>query len=533
MGGGGGGETAEAAWPGLPDATGTAVEGLEPAALWRHFLALARIPRPSGSSPVEGDEAAVLAYLRSYAAAKGFAARQDAAGNLVICRPGGGGGERKQTVVLQGHVDMVCVKTLDSAHDFSRDPIELRRDGDWIRAKDTTLGSDNGVGVAAALAVMDLPPDTPLPPIECCCTVDEETGLTGAQKFDPAILTGRMLVNLDTEQWTEMNISCAGNGQLNIRLPAGNEHVGDFGTGVPPEKVTRCTIGVSGLLGGHSGVEIHLDRANAIVMLANVLARVSEELGRENVEIESFEGGQLRNSIAKSAAATIHLRDAESAEAASRAVSAYAGLLKKEFGAVETAMEVSWESRETSNAVPVYGGAWKLVDMLRMLPHGVVKRSHVLPIVETSVNLAVVTEGKKDESSTVAHYDVITTTRSAFPHALEAARERQAMIAEVCGASRVDRLPAYSGWAHDPNSELLKLTVGAYTEVLGRAPTLKASHAGLECGVLSGRNGGLQCVSFGPEIRGAHSTDERCQISTVQPFFEVLLKLLTKLATGP
>uniref|UniRef100_A0A061RQC2 Aminoacyl-histidine dipeptidase n=1 Tax=Tetraselmis sp. GSL018 TaxID=582737 RepID=A0A061RQC2_9CHLO len=306
----------------------------EPASVWLYFSQLSQIPRRSGC------EADVLRMLEEFATERQFECRRDAAGNTVISRPGSGTGREAPTVVIQNHVDMVCVKGDTSRHDFSMDPIRFVRDGgwgdDWLTADDTTLGSDNGIGVAIALSVLDLPQEASLPPIEALFTVDEETGLTGVQKLDPGLVTGRTLLNLDTEQWGEICVGSAGTGTTEILLPVHRE--------APAGDAVCMQLEVSGLLGGHSGAEIQCDRANAVKLAARAARRLlAAAPGSQLVDLA---GGELRNSIPRRAAATLLVAGRDCSAALQAAADASRAAFLAEYGTVETALQLSWREAE-------------------------------------------------------------------------------------------------------------------------------------------------------------------------------------------
>lgn len=491
------------------------VRGLgEPREVWKHFEAISAIPRRSGN------EAGVLKLLREFARQHGLVTSSDEKGNTVISRPGSGGGENAPTVVLQNHVDMVCVKARDSAHDFERDPITLVRDGgwgtDWLTSNQTTLGSDNGVGAAMALAVLEMPPTAALPPLEALFTVDEETGLTGVQQLRPSLVTGRRLINIDTEQWGDICIGCAGNGTSTISIPVNQVEA-------PAGEVSCLDVTVRGLLGGHSGADIHTDRANAVKLLVRVLLDLRSNLG-EAAAVVSLNGGDLRNSIPCSAAATLLVPD-RMIEGVKAAVERCQRVFRTEYGPREAELIVGVSrSEDTANICLDHDSASRLLTALHLIPHGVLKYSHTIAgLPETSNNLALV----RPETHA---YVITTTTRSSLPDTLDSTRSQLKMIAELCrGEAKL--MPAYSGWQPAMDSALLKLTRDEYAAQLGGTlPQVRAVHAGLECGVLCGLLPGLDAVSFGPEIRGAHSVDERCQISTVGPCFTLLLNILSRLS---
>ena len=483
----------------------SAVAGLEPAALWENFAALSRIPRQSKQ------EEQVLAWLKEFADTRSLEWQQDEPGNIIVRRPGSGDGESAPTVVIQSHVDMVCEKNAETEHDFGRDPIRLLRDGDWLTADGTTLGADNGIGVATALALLEMRGDARLPPLECLFTVDEETGLTGAFALDGALLQGRTLLNLDTEEWGAICIGCAGGGDSELALPVAREaSPGDF---------LSFQLSVEGLMGGHSGVNIHEYRANAIVLLASLL----EPLATIGARLVSVRGGDKTNAIPREAFATLLLPPAAMADA-QIAVGARTAALQAEFGTLETALRVTLAGLDAAPAECLSAGAQtNLLGLLRALPHGVLKYSHAIPgLVETSNNLASVAP---DEG----HYRIVCSSRSSIMEALEDVRDRIATIAALCGAT-VTRSSSYPGWQPDPTSPVLKRLKRIYAEQLGEAPEVGAIHAGLECGVIGERAPGMDMVSFGPTITGAHSPDERVEIPTVAKFWNLLLALLADMA---
>ena len=483
----------------------SAVAGLEPAALWMNFEALSRIPRPSKQ------EEQVLAWLKAFADARELKWQQDKTGNIIVRRPGSGGGEAAPGVVIQSHVDMVCEKNSDVDHDFSRDPIRLLRDGDWLTADGTTLGADNGIGVATALALLEMAADARLPPLECLFTVDEETGLTGAFALDGALLRGRTMLNLDTEEWGAICIGCAGGGDSELALPVGFEaSPGDF---------LSFQLSVEGLMGGHSGVNIHEYRANAIVLLASLL----EPLATIGARLVSVRGGDKTNAIPREAFATLLLPPEAMADA-QIAVGARTAALQAEFGTLETGLRVTLAGLEDAPAECLSAGAQtNLLGLLRALPHGVLKYSHAIPgLVETSNNLAsVAADGD--------NYRITCSSRSSIMETLEDVRNRIATIAALCGATAT-RSSSYPGWQPDPESPVLKRLKRIYTAQLGEEPEVGAIHAGLECGVIGERVPGLDMVSFGPTITGAHSPDERVEIASVGKFWNLLLALLADMA---
>lgn len=483
----------------------------EPAPLWSHFASLSSIPRPSKQ------EAKVLDYIREFAEARGLAWKQDGCGNLLVFRPGSGGGENAEPVMLQGHVDMVCEKNAETAHDFSADPIRLRVEGDWLRATGTTLGADNGIGVAAALAVLEMGPEAKLPPIEALFTVDEETGLTGAFGLDGSMVTAKRMLNLDTEEFGNVYIGCAGGGNSVLEIQAPRS--------AAPAGTAALELQVRGLLGGHSGINIHEGRGNAVVMAGIVASDVLSQI--PEAKLVTIEGGDKHNAIPREAHAVVAVPE-EAMPAAKEAVARRAKALRDEFGQLETSLAVSAEvAAGPAGEVFSAADASRILASLRSLPHGVLKMSHAMEgLVETSNNVASVhTSG--------SGVKVQLSTRSSLGSALEAARDRLQAIADLAGGS-LEKGPVYPGWAPTPKAALVGLTVKKLAARSGEEPKLLAIHAGLECGLLLEKCPCItEAVSFGPTITGAHSPDEALEIRTVGPFFEALLDILGDLAMPP
>jgi len=469
---------------------------------------MTNIPRPSGQ------EERVRNYICEFAKARGLEYVTDAPGNVLVRRPGSGGGEAAPRVVIQNHLDMVTEKNADTEHDFLADPIRCLRDGDWITADGTTLGADNAVGAAAALALLDAPAGTKLPPLECLFTVDEETGMTGAFELDGSMITGRTLLNLDSEEWGAVFTGCAGGGDCKLTVACPEEPA-------PPGGVT-LRLAVTGLLGGHSGLNINEDRGNATRILCDALAAVLR--AAPGSRVAALSAGDKRNAISREGWATLVVPAAERA-AAEAAVAACHEQTRAEFGLVERDAAVALApAGEPAATVLDAAAAARLVALVRTLPHGVVKRSHALPgLVETSSNTASV---KKVPGG----YQVVTCSRSSLGHALERTRDAIRAIGEGLGAT-VELEDAYPGWQPDPSSAVTGLVRDEYRRLSGAEAQVGGIHAGLECGIIGERVGDrMDMVSFGPTITGAHSPDERVQVSTVAPFYQLTLAVLSRLA---
>jgi len=481
----------------------------------------------------------MLDYLKKFANDRKLEWVQDDEKNLVIKKAGTSGGEKAPTVVIQGHIDMVCEKNQDKVHDFFNDPLSLQLTEDgWLKADGTTLGSDNGIGVAAALAFLDLPATEKLPPLECLFTVDEETGLTGAFNISPSILEGRVMLNLDTEDWGKIFIGCAGGGESTVELPVTLE--------TAPSDSLLYELRVEGLSGGHSGITIHEGRGNAVQLCARAADQVIRSavqsggggspaaVSSSPIRLVELTGGDKHNAIPREASAFLQI-PAAALPAAQAAAQAAAAALTAEYGLLETGMLVQLRAASKalagtpSDCVLTAEAAARVLTLVLTLPHGVVKMSHAVEgLVETSNNVASL-RVEVDTASSAATYHVLTSTRSSLGPAIEAVRDNIERLGFICGG-KVNRRAAYPGWNPNLDSKLLELVKAEYAALLGAAPEVNAIHAGLECGILGEKFPGMDMVSLGPTIRGAHTPEERVEISTVKPFWDLTLNVLRKLA---
>jgi dipeptidase D len=472
----------------------------QPAHLWDHFYAITQIPRPSGQ------EAALRDHIASLGSSRGCSSAMDHAGNLVVRLPGSGKLTDAPTVVIQNHLDMVTVKTDDKPHDFGRDPLTLKVEGDWLLADRTTLGADNGVGCAAAMALIT--DDSVVhPPLELLFTVEEETGLYGAADLDPGLVSGRRMLNLDTEDWGEVFVGCAGGRgwQFSRPLPRDNS------AGSPAWRLV-----LRGLAGGHSGLQIHLQLGNAVKLLGQWLY-AARDLGPRLV---SFEGGVAHNVIPREASLVF------SCEASLAQLQAVTAQMRERWLSYLPAADAGLELEivPAGESVPLTCAAQAQVEqMLLMFPHGAVNYSLAQPgeLVDLSVNLAIV---RVDQSGLF----IETTLRYFNLNEAEGLSQQLLAIAEWLGCE-VTATIDYPGWQPDFDSPLLQLTCTTYAELFSDRPAVKALHAGLECGILKSKQPAVDIVSFGPTIRGAHSPGERLQISTVAPFWQLLTRLLERL----
>jgi dipeptidase D len=476
------------------------ISGLKPERLWYHFAKISEIPRGSKN------EAAVMAYIRDFATRHDLAMSEDEVGNIVIRKAAKPGYENLPGVVLQGHTDMVCEKNKGTEHDFEKDPIRLQRDGDAIRATGTTLGADNGIGFCAALAVLEAD-DIAHGPLEALFTIDEETGMTGAFSLQPDFLRHRVMLNMDSEEDGAIYVGCAG----------GQDTVGTFVRNTAPldagDEVFKLTV--DGLKGGHSGLEIHLGLGNAIRFMARILHAYQQKTELRFVHLE---GGSKRNAIPREAEAVFAVAKGQRAELEAITAAVEADL-RSEFADVEPAMQIALEPASTAPEALTAELSGQLLGALFSLPHGFTVMSRSLPgLVETSTNLATLT-------STAEAIVIGTSQRSFIDSAKRDLAFRVAHILTGFGA-RVETGKDYPGW--QPNMDAAILNVGreAMQSVNGKVPEVKAIHAGLECGIIGEKYPGMEMISFGPTIRGAHSPDEEVSISAVEKFWQYLLFML-------
>jgi dipeptidase D len=479
------------------------LEGLKPAALWKHFARILKIPHCSGSERALGD------YVISLARELNLSSCRDRVGNIVVAKPAAPGHEAAPGVILQGHMDMVCEKNSDVAHDFSRDPLLPEIKGDWVQARGTTLGSDNGIGLAAALAVME-DPALVHGPLEFLFTVDEETGLTGANRIGKGYLKGKSLLNLDSEEEGTFTIGCSGGGDSEIIFPLGR-------------KRRRFTdlyrLKVSGFRGGHSGLDINQGRGNAIRLLARMLDQAQDSCPFELVQVE---GGNKRNAIPREAWAEFYV-DRRGARKMQSAMKGQFGKIQNEYKVVEKEARMSWDKIPAGGGDPLTAAAQNgLLRLLLALPHGVISmHPEIERLVETSSNLAIIRCEKKQAQ-------IICSSRSSAASALTAVRRVIRAVSELAGA-RVVQPEGYPGWEPNLESALLRKMVGVYKNVFGKNPEVKAVHAGLECGIIGEKYPGMDMISFGPTIEHPHSPEERVHTGSVERFWQFLKTALQEL----
>ena len=479
-----------------------ALANLQPEPVWKHFDRLAAIPRASTK------EAAARDYIRGLATKLGLECVQDGVGNLVVRKPARPGREGAPMALLQGHLDMVCEKNEGTVHDFDVDPIKVIRDGDWLMAEGTTLGSDNGVGVAAALAVMESK-DIAHGPLEFVFTIDEETGLTGASEFPAGLLKSKYFLNLDNEDEGTLCIGCSGGVKTTARRKVGLH---------PAGAGSAWRIKVSGLKGGHSGVDIHQGRGNALRIMGGVLQVL---LDRLPIEIAEINGGSAQNAIPREAAAVVLADPSREKELKSIVATAEAGY-KTDLGGFDSGLQITVEKTERPAKVLDTVDAKQTVALLASLYHGVVAMSpDVAGLVQTSTNLATVsTKGDVVE--------IVTSQRSAIESSMLAAARMVATVCRLAGFE-VEHAGKYPGWKPEPNSDIVRKLQEVHQKLFGEPAKLIAMHAGLECGVIGEKYPGMEMASFGPTIVGPHSPNERVKISSVQSFWNYLKLVLENL----
>lgn len=479
-----------------------ALAGLEPKLLWDHFAALAAIPRGSK------DEAAATAHVVAFATRLGFPVKVDSVGNVLITKPGTKGLEDRPALVLQGHLDMVCEKNSGTVHDFTKDPIRLVVNGDEVKADGTTLGADNGIGCAAALALLESN-DVAHPPLECLFTIDEETGLTGANALEPTFLTAKRMLNLDTEEEGAIYVGCAGGLDTMASTPV--ERV------APAAGASAYRIAVTGLRGGHSGCDIHEGRVNALKVLARAVT-AAEALGFAPATLD---GGSKRNAIAREGFASGWLDPVREAEAKA-ALAKLEEDVRSEAGGFDNPVNVGLERVDTAPNPLAPADATRVLGFLHAAPHGVLGWSPDIPgLVQTSTNLAIV-ETKDDTVS------LSTSQRSSVESAKKDAGRQMATAMGLAGFT-VKQGDGYPGWKPNVSSPILGIAKDVHAELFGKVPEVKAIHAGLECGIIGEKFPGMDTISFGPTIRNAHSPDECVSIPSVQNFWTYLTALLPKM----
>lgn len=478
------------------------ISELNPKSVWKHFYSLTQIPRPS-----KKEERAIL-FLEKFGKDLGLETIKDGIGNIIIRKPATPGMENRKGIILQAHIDMVPQKNSDKVHDFEKDPIQPRIVDGWVYATGTTLGADNGLGLAVAMAVLESK-DLVHGPVEALFTVDEETGMTGARMLQPGIIKGDILINLDSEDEGELYVGCAGGLDATATFTYKNEKT--------PAGLAGYKLSVTGLKGGHSGMDIVLGRGNANKTIVRLLLPLIEEFG---ARVASIEGGSLRNAIPREAFA--HLAIAASNEKGAKdLVARHLAEIKSELSAHEPDLNIVLERADLPAEVIDAGTALKAVLTVYGSPNGVERMSDAMPgLVETSNNLAIV----KSENGKI---QVKCLMRSSVDSAKDILAQSLGSVFKLAGAE-VEFTGGYPGWKPNMNSDILSTMKEVYKDLYGREPEVKAIHAGLECGILGGIYSNWDMISCGPTIRSPHSPDERVNIETVEKWWNYVIKVLEK-----
>ena len=481
----------------------TEIKNLEPQEMWRNFADLNAVPRPSKK------EERVIQFILDFGKKLGLETIKDEIGNVIIKKPATPGMENRKTVLLQSHLDMVHQKNADTDFDFNTQGIDMFVDGDFVRAKGTTLGADNGIGVASIMAILESK-DIVHPAIEALFTIDEETGMTGALGLKGGLLKADIMLTLDTEDDRELTIGCAGGVDITA--------TGSFQTEAISGNAKGYKISVKGLTGGHSGMDIHLGRGNANKLMNRLLFQATNEFG---LQIGSIDGGSLRNAIPRESFALVAVPEAQEA-AFKTFIEAQREILKSEHATTDPKLELVLETAEATMQVLSQDFQGKLVRAIYACPNGIYRMSpDIASLVQTSNNLARVLV--KDGT-----YSLQCLTRSSVDsEKMDLAQAIQSAF-ELAGA-KVDFKGAYPGWTPRPSSSIVKLMSDLYREMYQEEPHVNACHAGLECGIVGGNYPDMEMISFGPNITGAHSPDEKVQISSVQKYWNFLLETLKRI----
>jgi dipeptidase D len=476
---------------------------LEPRVMWEHFSNLNAVPRASKQ------EQRVTAFMKDFGESLGLETHVDEIGNVIIRKPASPGMEDRVTIVIQGHLDMVHQKNADTDFDFEKQGIDMYVDGDWVKARGTTLGADNGIGVASAMAIL-ASDDIAHPAVEALFTVDEETGMTGAMGLKGGLLSGDILLNLDTEDDNEITIGCAGGVDVTIS--------GSYAQQASGPEDAGYRLSVKGLTGGHSGMDIHLGRGNANKLINRLLFLATEQLG---MRIASIDAGGLRNAIPREATATVTVNES-SATALDEFISEQADILKAEYATTDPGLEIVLEPVDLPPALLDTEFQGRILRAVWACPNGIFRMSpDVEDLVQTSNNLAQVQVAE-------GAYRVLCLTRgSVDTEKMDLANGIRCTF-ELIGAD-VELNGEYPGWAPRPNSPIVKLMSSLYEELFHEKAPVLACHAGLECGIIGTNYPDMQMISFGPNIRGAHSPDEKVQISSVQKYWGYLMEALKRI----
>lgn len=474
---------------------------LKPACVFEQFAKINEIPRPSKR------EEKIIEYLKKFGEERGLETVVDETGNVIIRKGATPGYEKKKTVILQSHMDMVCEKLVDIEFDFDNDPIQTYVDGEWLAAKGTTLGADDGIGCAIEMAILDSN-DIEHGPLECVFTRDEETGLTGAEGMKPGFMTGDMLINLDSEDEGQIFVSCAGGRNTTAKFRYEKENA--------PEGLFFMKISLKGLVGGHSGDDINKKRGNALKIIARFLYIVQEKYG---LRLASFNAGKLHNAIPRDGIAIFGV-PADKKENVKADWNVFAAEVADEYHVTEKSMQFSMESTDSEKVLPLETST-KLIRALQAVDNGVFAMCQdeaLAWMVETSNNVASV-------ETTDTEVTIVSSQRSNVMSALDNQAATIKALFQLAGAEVVQG-DGYPAWKMNPDSKLTAIAVEKYKKLFGKEPKVLGIHAGLECGLFSEKYPNLDMVSFGPTLRGVHSPDERLHIPTVQMVWDHLLEIL-------
>jgi dipeptidase D len=482
--------------------TATEINQLFPRPLWQWFEQICAIPHPSKH------EAALSEFIQNWARQRGLPVVVDQVGNLIIRKPATAGMEDRKTVVLQAHLDMVPQKNADKIHDFTTDPIEPRIDGDWVKANGTTLGADNGIGMASALAILGSD-EIQHGPLEVLLTIDEEAGMTGAFGLQPGMLNADILINTDSEQEGEIYMGCAGGVDAEISLPL---------TWQPASQTTAYTLSISGLKGGHSGVNIHLGRGNANKLIARFLAGHAAELG---LALSEIKGGSLRNAIPREAECSFTLPASQVALLEQR-VAQYQGILQAELASAEPALKLHLQAIAAPARTLAAATQTTLINLINSCPNGVIRMSdEIAGVTESSLNVGVISTGEDKVT-------ILCLIRSLIDSGRENIESTLQSLADLAGA-HIAFSGCYPGWKPDTSSAVMKIVNDTYQSIYHKEPVVMVIHAGLECGLFKKHYPDLDMVSIGPTIRYPHGPDEMVNITTVGQYWTLLLAVLERI----
>ncbi|QSX36267.1 aminoacyl-histidine dipeptidase [Shewanella sedimentimangrovi] len=481
----------------------TTLNQLYPQPLWQWFEQICAIPHPSKH------EAALSQHILAWAKDKGLAVTVDKVGNLIIRKGATAGMENRKTVVIQAHIDMVPQKNNDKVHDFTKDPIEAWVDGDWVKARGTTLGADNGIGMASALAILGSD-DIPHGPLEVLLTVDEEAGMTGAFGLEAGMLNAEILINTDSEQEGEIYMGCAGGVDAQLSLPMVWE--------APADGYSAFKLTLSGLKGGHSGVNIHLGRGNANKLLGRFLFEQADGL---QLELAEFNGGSLRNAIPREAGISFMLPAEQVAELQSK-ITAFEAMVRAELAVADPGISLTLSEIPTPSKVMSEQSQNSLIDLLHACPNGVMRMSdEVAGVTETSLNVGVITTGEET-------VDILCLIRSLIDSGRSQIEGMLIALSNLAGAE-IEISGAYPGWKPDNSSPVMAIVRDTYQDIYHKEPVIMVIHAGLECGLFKQPYPDMDMVSIGPTIRFPHSPDEMVNVTTVGQYWELLLAVLKRI----